>query len=85
MVEPLISPFPKRIKKAGLCYSELVTLKKLWESANKTQKKAILQNVITIKKYSQKVPYEERVSFLAPKSRNSQIKRRDLHIKTAFP
>ena len=76
MVKPLISPFPKRIKKEGLCYSELVTLKKLWESANKTQKNFILHNVITIKEYSAKVPSEAGVLFLVPKRKDSQIKRR---------
>ena len=83
MVEPQISPFNQfqkedksHIKKAGLCYLELVTLKKLWESANKTQKNIILHNVITIKVYSAKVPHEAGVSFLVPKREDSQLKRR---------
>ena len=66
MVKSLIQPFQKErksnIKKVGLCYSELVTLQKLWKNANKCQKLKIAKSVTTIGQFVKKVPVEPEVS-----------------------
>ena len=92
MVEPPISPFNQfqkedksHIKKAGLCYSELVTLKKLWESANKIQKKALFPKCYSFTSVNGEVPKEQEVLDCANLNKDSKIKRGNLHINTTFP
>lgn len=52
----------KEVKKLGLCYSDLVTLQKLWKSANKCQKLAVAKSVTTTSQFGKKVPVEPEVS-----------------------
>ena len=80
-----IYPIQKEIKKAGLCYSELVTLKKLWESANKIQKKMLLPKCYSSASVNEEVPKEQEVLDCANLNKDSKIKRGNLHIKTTFP
>jgi len=78
----------KTFEKRGLCHSELMKLKKLWESANKIQKKAILESVTTISQFVKKVPNEAGVGLPSSEWSFSDQKRNkleDSHVKSTFP
>ena len=70
------------VNRVGLCYSELVTLKKLWGSANQLQKEIIkgenLQN-------SSIYALETKGCQNSPKKEIFTNKLGETHIKKAFP